>query len=76
MLVMGILADFAVNLLVWERVYSLNCVILLCIKVGKIGFLGKNLLLGEKYFSWGKFAEGKMPYISITFVVSKKKKKT
>ena len=29
-------------------------------------------MLGEKYFSWGKFAEGKTPIIGVTFLVKKK----
>ena len=37
-----ILADFAGDLSGWERVYSLNRVTILCIEVGKIGFLGKK----------------------------------
>ena len=34
--------------------------------------MGKILLLGEKYFSWGKFAEGKRLIIGVTFLVKKK----
>ena len=56
----------AVNLLVWEWVYSLNHITILCIKVGKIDFLGKNTFLGQK------FIEGKMPNIGITNLVKKK----
>ena len=67
-----ILADFAADLSGWERVFSLNRVTILCIKVGKIGFLGKKWLLGEKYFSRGKFAKGKTPIIGVTFLSKKK----
>ena len=72
MLVTCILADFAADLSGCEWVYSLNRVIVLCINVGKIDFLAKNLLLGEKYFSLGKFAEWKTPIIGVTFLVKKK----
>ena len=41
-LVTRILADFAINLSAWQYVYSLNRVTILCIKVWKIDFLGKN----------------------------------
>ena len=41
-LVTCILADFAVDLWVWLWVYSLNPITILCIKIWKIGFLGKN----------------------------------
>ena len=70
-LVTCILANFAADLSGWEWVYSLNHVTILCINVGKIDFLGKNLLLGEKYFPWRKFAEGKTPIIGVTFLVKK-----
>ena len=42
MLVTCVLADFTVDLSVWDWVYSLNRVTILCIKVGKNGFLGEN----------------------------------
>ena len=41
---------------------------ILCIKVRKIGFLGKNWFLGKN--TWGIFAEGKTPNICITFPVN------
>ena len=64
-LVTCILANIAADLSGWEWVYSLNRVTILCINIGKIDFLGK------KYFSWGKFAEGKTPIFSVTFLVKK-----
>ena len=36
-------------------------------------FLWKKLIAGGKYFSWGKFAEGKTPNIGTTFLAKKKK---
>ena len=72
MFVTCILSNFAADLSGLEWVYSLNRVTILCTNVGKIDCLGKNWLLGEKYFSWGKFAEGKTPMIGVTVLVKKK----
>ena len=50
-----ILADFAADLSGSEWVYSLNRATILCIEVGKIGFLGgKSDCLGGKILSLGK----------------------
>ena len=35
-------------------------------------FLGEKLIALGKYFSWGKFAEGKTPNSCVTFSVKKK----
>ena len=42
-------------------------------KEAKLTSLEKIDCLEENYFSWGKFAEGKMPNVCITFLVKKKK---
>ena len=69
MLVTCNLADFAIYPSVWEWVYSLNRRTVLCIKVVKVDFLKKNLLLWGKLPPQGKFAEGKISNIGVTLLV-------